>query len=228
MIQKWTGSKPGYVFQMGPSGLGYYPDRHKGGVNYTAKAGTGPPLQLVGVGMRCMLQRCDIHLARAYAIGLYIEEKTIRGGDAPPVTNPKVNKTMRLVMAREVKGGHIGKGFDRTLIPKLRQITGQKQGDWKGELRKFTRAFQRVGLMKVGAEVLFSMPGDGSITVYIDGVQAEKIQSPALCQAVVDMYVGDSPVAPLVKQHFLDGFSAAYNKGCAANIPPPGTLAAAS
>jgi hypothetical protein len=128
---------------MGRDGLGYYPDRHKGGINYAPAAGSGPEMGLVGVGMRCMLQRCDIHIARAYAIGLYVEDKTMRGGDSPPVTDPKVNKALRLVMAREVKGGHIGKGFDRTLIPKLRQITGEKQGDWKKDLRKFTRAFNR-------------------------------------------------------------------------------------
>ncbi len=39
----------------------------------------------------------------------------------------QVNKTLCLVMAREVKGGHIAKGFDRTLIPKMRELTKQKK-----------------------------------------------------------------------------------------------------
>jgi hypothetical protein len=35
---------------------------------------------LVGVGMRCMLQRCDFPLARAYAIGLYIDDSFVALG----------------------------------------------------------------------------------------------------------------------------------------------------
>lgn len=80
--------------------------------------------------------------------------------------------------------------------------------------------------MKVGAEVVFSMPGDGSLTIYVDGMQQEKIVSSALCQGVLDMYIGEIPVAPSVKQHFLDGFRSAYEKGMRANFPPPGTVTA--
>jgi len=220
---RWKGARPGFVYKNGSKGLGYYMDTYRGKLGYVDIPEDGVKQHLVGVGMRCMLQRCDVHLARAYAIGLYLDHSYVAGFEPAKLTDPRLRKTLRLVMAREVKGPHIAKGFDRTLIPKMRQKTGRKQGPGKEALKTFANAFNRCGTLDVGAEVLFVFGGDGTLSVYIQNVPAARIDSAELCEAVMEMYVGGKPVGPLIKANLLEGYDKVAETGLGKVELPPGT-----
>lgn len=179
-VTPYQGHRPGYVYKMGPKGVGYYPDAYRGGNTYVPAETEAKQQHLIGIGMRCMLQKCEFALAQAYAIGLYIDESFVEDGsqaqgrhlDARPLEDPRVRKTFRLVMAREVKGPHIAKGFDRTLINVLRRMTNSKKSPGKDALKKFTGIFSSCGTLQQNDDVMLYMPGDGSLTIFIKGVRS--------------------------------------------------------
>ncbi|EKX42075.1 hypothetical protein GUITHDRAFT_141543 [Guillardia theta CCMP2712] len=212
-VTSYQGHRPGYVYKMGPKGVGYYPDAYRGGNKYVHAETEAKQQHLIGIGMRCMLQKCEFALAQAYAIGLYIDESFVedeslaqgRHLDARPLEDPRVRKTLRLVMAREVKGPHIAKGFDRTLINVLRRMTNSKKSPGKDALKKFTSIFSSCGTLQQNDDVMLYMPGDGSLTIFIKGESRGRIDSQLLCDAVTEMYIGSKPVGPLIRSNFLAG-----------------------
>lgn len=51
--------------------------------------------------------------------------------------------TLRLVFARNVEGGHIAKGFDRSLLHRIREAQGSKVGGGKDDLRALVHELKR-------------------------------------------------------------------------------------
>lgn len=56
------------------------------------------------------------------------------------------------------------------------------QGTWKEDLRQFTSTFNKCGVLHPGDEVLFFMPGDETLTIYIKG--REVCQCPCMHASV--------------------------------------------
>uniref|UniRef100_A0A7S0EJQ9 Chalcone isomerase domain-containing protein n=1 Tax=Hanusia phi TaxID=3032 RepID=A0A7S0EJQ9_9CRYP len=231
-VTPYQGQRAGYVYKMGPKGVGYYPDAHRGGNKYVNVDTESKQQHLIGIGMRCMLQKCEFALAQAYAIGLYIDESFLEDAsqgqtkhlDSRPLEDPRVRKTLRLVMAREVKGPHIAKGFDRTLINVLRKLTNSKKSPGKDALKKFTSIFSNCGTLQQNDDVMLYMPGDGSLTIFIRGESRGRIDSQLLCDAIMEMYIGSKPVGPLIRSNFIAGYAMAAKDGLANVQQPPGSV----
>jgi hypothetical protein len=71
------------------------------------------------------------------------------------------------------------------------------------------RAYFSVGEMTKEAEVLFSCTPDGTLSSRVKGEDKEAIQSPALCWALFDVYLGRKPISGNGKKSLI------------ANFPPP-------
>jgi hypothetical protein len=83
---------------------------------------------LVATAVRCMLGQCRMALARAYAVGLYTEDGQ-HEVDEVAVLAGGMHRSLVLVMDRDVAGHHIAKGFDRSLLPRIRKAqAGNKKG----------------------------------------------------------------------------------------------------
>lgn len=159
---------------------------------------------LLGTAVRCMLGQCKFAKARAYAVGLYVEDVNNVHQWIPKNSNEEVFSRMLraplarrlvLVMDKDVAGHHIAKGFDRSLLPRVRKSQGgQKSGPGKDALRDFTRCFNQEKILRKGTEVSLVWRPDDSLIVSINSRARAVIHSPILCHALFDMYLGPDSV----------------------------------
>ncbi|KAI5081655.1 hypothetical protein GOP47_0001398 [Adiantum capillus-veneris] len=157
--------------------------------------------QLLGTAVRCMLGQCKFAKARAYAVGLYVENVDeglwkVSGGDArfQVLLSMQTPRNLLLVMDQDVAGHHIAKGFDRSLLPRVRKAQGGKAGRGKDALKEFTQCFNQEKLLKKGDEVCLVWRPDDTLVVIIDSRVCGVIQSSILCQALFDMYLGPNSI----------------------------------
>uniref|UniRef100_A0A7I4BFW0 Uncharacterized protein n=1 Tax=Physcomitrium patens TaxID=3218 RepID=A0A7I4BFW0_PHYPA len=107
---------------------------------------------LQATAVRCMLGQCKMAMARAYAIGLYTEDKQPVNETA--VLTGAMNRILVLVMDKDVAGHHIAKGFDKSLLPRIRKAqAGSKRGSGKDAVSG--RSFVSVSLFP-----LYNSPWD--------------------------------------------------------------------
>lgn len=159
---------------------------------------------LLGTAVRCMLGQCKFAKARAYAVGLYVEDGNNVHQWMPKNSNEEVfSRVLRaplarrlvLVMDKDVAGHHIAKGFDRSLLPRVRKSQGgQKSGPGKDALRDFTRCFNQEKILRKGTEVSLVWRPDDSLIVSINSSARAVIHSPILCHALFDMYLGPDSI----------------------------------
>jgi hypothetical protein len=70
------------------------------------------------------------------------------------------------------------------------------------------RQYFSVGEMTKDAEVLFSCAPDGALSSRVKGEDKAAIQSPALCWALFDVYLGKSPISGDGKKRVVENFPA--------------------
>eukprot|EP00899_Mesostigma_viride_P001875 jgi/Mesvir1/11689/Mv00081-RA.1 len=155
-------------------------------------------MKLVGAAVRCMLGQCRYSLARAYAVGLYVQEgeearRWQQHANECRASSPDaraeaacfakkfeqvlalqgVARRLVLVMDRDVAGHHIAKGFDKSLLHRVRNAQGGRQGPGKQALKRFTAVFSKVPLFKAGTKITMTWTPSGVLTMDIDGRYAE-------------------------------------------------------
>jgi len=149
---------------------------------------------LVATAVRCMLGQCRMALARAYAVGLYTEDGQ-HEVDEVAVLAGGMHRSLVLVMDRDVAGHHIAKGFDRSLLPRIRKAqAGNKKGYGKDALREFTSCFYHQKMLQKGSEVVLLWTPDDKLLVFIDNKVEAVISSPILCKAIFNMYLGPDSI----------------------------------
>lgn len=183
---------------------------------------------LVGAGVRAMTPL----KVKVYALGLYADRAALAsvvppaaaGAAAPPVTGegllgtPAVwtslcaprafPATLRLVVAREVTGGHMLHGFERALKPRLR-VAAKAHGhtDGKAGMAAFAGWWKKVGTLPVGTEVTLSRDGEGRVTMAIKGEPVGVVASDALAWALWDMFLGAGGVSAEIRAGVADGLA---------------------
>mmetsp|Transcript_13690 Transcript_13690/g.23489 ORF Transcript_13690/g.23489 Transcript_13690/m.23489 type:complete len:297 (+) Transcript_13690:81-971(+) len=180
---------------------------------------------LVGVGVRAMSPL----KIKAYCIGLYVDVDQAkaplaqwRGADAATLLHDhsfnqvllqdRFDKSIRLVMARDVDGLHLAKGFDRSVIPRVRRAaSSMNMPGGKEALKEFNGWFRGKNL-KTGTEVVLHWHRGGKLTACIDGVVLGRLESPALCWALFDVYLGAKPVSSDAKNAIFNGFHTLLTK----------------
>ena len=168
---------------------------------------------LLAMDLRCMLNRCELQIARAYAFGLYVPRDLFqvwekqasdplphllgpwRGAGASTV--PALS--LRLVMARNADGKHIAKGFDRSLRPRLNKRKAEAPEDARRALRSL-RAFSKIFSAKswrAKDTITFSREsGGGSVAVYFGDSRGSServavVTDRLLCHALFSAYLAD-------------------------------------
>lgn len=188
---------------------------------------------LVGAGVRAMTPL----RVKVYALGLYADRAALvstvppaalaskaEGGAAPSVTaadllgmptvwtglcTPRAfPATLRLVVAREVTGGHMLHGFERALKPRLR-VAAKAHGhtDGKAGMAAFSGWWKKVGTLPVGTEVTLSRDCAGRVTMAIKGESVGAVVSDALAWALWDMFLGAGGVSVEIRQGIADGLA---------------------
>jgi hypothetical protein len=152
-----------------------------------------------------------------YALGLYVDapaaKRALRSSGLPSPNNQRpfdalvknsegVEKTLRLVITSNlVKRAAFVSTLEERLGPALRKVGEGKTFD------AFAGLFDGV-TFKSGTEVVFSTKAGGKLQTRIDGRDMPALASRALCEALLDIYLGKDPVSPDAKRAFGDGLAA--------------------
>jgi hypothetical protein len=181
--------------------------------------GGGAPHRLTGTATR---ERTIFRL-KVYAYGLYVNAGAARTVLAAFVGRPaaalesdqtffqrlldmRIPMTLRLVMTRDVAGEAIGNAFDDALKPRVaRAATNSNKGDGSAALERFRSYFNLHELAR-GAEIVFSCSSGGRLNTTVDHQSRPEIQSPALCWALFDVYLGDRPISTDGRRSLVSSF----------------------
>lgn len=123
--------------------------------------------------------------------------------------------TLRLVVAREVTGGHMLHGFERALKPRLRVAAkAHRHTDGKAGMAAFAGWWKKVGTLPVGTEVTLSRDGAGRVTMAIKGEPVGAVESDALAWALWDMFLGAGGVSAEIRTGVADGLARLLRGEC--------------
>lgn len=174
--------------------------------------------QLVGTAVRVK----TIFRIKVYALGLYVDPEAARTALSTFAGRPratlerdasffavllqmKFGMTLRLVMARNVGGKEVAEAFDDALRPRLSQAEASGMPGGEVALAQFRRHFDSQEVSK-GTEVVFSCRPGGRFETTVGGARRPTIESPALCWALFDVYLGEKPISTDVRRHLVGGF----------------------
>jgi len=180
-------------------------------------------LELVNIGLRCMLGLCQITQARAYAIGLYIDPV---GAAAALAANPKetsfekvvfnnkFGKALRLVFVADVKGSHVSAGFAKSFGKRLEKYTTNDPKAKQG-LKQILAIFDSLSTVRAGTEVIFTWGNDGLILQIIPPEEGGRpinknitvIENSSIPRTIFETYCGESPVSGGTKKSFVKGWN---------------------
>ena len=140
----FAGPRPGFVFKLGDSGVGYYHD-----VAASSKEAAAAP--------------CEVLL--------------------------------RIVLARDAGGDHLAKGFDKTLMRRVRLVVGgEGEGGDAGvdvaETQRFIRMLRDQATWTSGTTIDFLRRRDGALVVTADGAERGVYPAPIMAWALFDAFVG--------------------------------------
>lgn len=166
---------------------------------------------LSGVGLRTR----TVLAVKVYAFGIYVDAAGARtalsgfaGRDARALSRDaafydamlqmRFPMSLRLVMTRNVTGEQMADAFDGALRPRVVAAAGRNMPGGEAALDRF-RGFFSVERLTEGTVLTFTC-NNGNLSTSI-GTQAQPaINSPALCWALFDVYLGRNPISPSGKQ----------------------------
>ena len=177
------------------------------------------PHWLMGTGIR---QR-TIFRVNVYAFGLYVDAEGARAAlaDFAGATAEALGRdgrftrrlldldfgmALRLVMTRTVSGGDVADAFDEALRPRMPPAGGGQDGDGAEVLARL-RSYLDVDEVRRGAEIVFSCGPAGRLAMTVDGAERPPIESPSLCRALFDVYLGEDPIEPDGRRNLIAGFA---------------------
>lgn len=180
---------------------------------------TGQTHTLTGIGVRTK----TFLNVKVYAVGLYVDAAAAREAlEDWAAKSPKelekdkslyarlldmdIGMTLRLVMTRNVGGETMANAFDEALAPRVEKAAAEM--NMPGGMEALAKFRSYFGLDKVtdGSILQFSCV-DGTLYSNIKGEEAEPIESPALCWALFDVYLGEKPISKGAKKKMGRGFA---------------------
>ncbi len=112
-------------------------------------------------------------------------------------------KSLRLVFLRDVDGKDVEEAFRDWLRPRIERAREQREWpDAKQHLAAFRKLFDRDEFEK-GDEILLTWMPENRLFVTIEGKLHEPIESPALCWALFDVYLGEDPIEKRGKERLV-------------------------
>ena len=103
--------------------------------------------------------------------------------------------TLRLVMTRDVGAERMADAFDGALRPRVEQAAAEMNMPGGVEALDTFRNYFSVEEMVKESELIFTCTPDGTLSTHIRDREEPDIQSPALCWALFDVYLGEDPIS---------------------------------
>jgi hypothetical protein len=182
--------------------------------------GGSTPHALAGTGIRVR----TIFRVKVYAIGLYVDPAPARTALARFAGRPAADlardqglsdallamtfdMTLRLVMTRDVGGRDVARSFDDALRPRVRLAAADRaMPGGEAALAQF-RGYFNLDEVAKGTEIVFSCSQGRRLETAVDRARRPAIDSPALCWALFDVYLGRRPIADDAKRSLVAGLA---------------------
>lgn len=179
-------------------------------------------LSLAGVGVR--IKKLGPVALKIYAAGVYVDKAVavLKGKSIAANTLQDLSKST------EFDDMLISSAFEKSVVLKMvRKVTGEKMSSaladsvkprMNGQDQSALTMFQSIlsSSLKNGLTeetVLgFRSGTGGKLSVLVNGANCGDIQSPVLCKALMDVYLGGSPVSPQLKSNTVETFFNWLNK----------------
>lgn len=180
---------------------------------------------LMGTGLRTK----TFLKVKVYAFGLYVDSaagqaamaafagkdhKALEKDDAfySDLLKMSFPMTLRLVMTRDVGGDDMAEAFDGALRPRVQQAAAEMNMPGGEAALDAFRGYFSVEEMTKESELLFSCT-NGTLASRVKGEARAPIQSPALCWALFDVYLGQKPISGDGKKKVIANFPALLAAG---------------
>jgi len=181
--------------------------------------GTENTERLMGMGIRTK----TFLKVKVYAFGLYVDPvgarealsefagKSAKELEKDPLffgalLQRQFSMSLRLVMTRDVGGEDMGEAFDGALRPRVQEAAlSMDMPGGEDALDQF-RGFFNVDQMTKESEIVFSCDANGALRTSVKGIVQPDIDSPALCWALFDVYLGEKPISGDGKKKIIQGF----------------------
>ena len=181
--------------------------------------GGGPPHQLTGTATR----ERTIFKVKVYAYGLYVDPASARtqlgqfaGRPASALERDhtflqrlldiRMAMSLRLVTTRDLAGDAMRNAFDEALKPRVERAAETLEMPDGGLALERFRGYFNLREMAAGTEIVFSCSPGGRLTATVGGERKPPIESPALCWALFDVYLGDRPISADGRRRLVAGF----------------------
>ena len=172
---------------------------------------------LAGTGVRMK----NILNQKVYAIGLYVHGEGVRKGlkewqESTVSKNKKehalfqellesdFNKSLRLVMARDIEGDYLREAFVDILEPRVAQKAAgnSKMKDGPVALKEL-RTYFKMEELKEGTEIIFTWEKSGKLSTFIKGHKMGELKSNCLSWALFDLFLGRRPLSQKAKKSLV-------------------------
>jgi len=187
-------------------------------VEITAAGSSGTQV-LTGVGIRTK----TFLKVKVYAFGLYVDEAPAREVLASfadqtardlernqdfydRILDLNFGVTLRMVMTRDVDGETMAEAFDGSLRPRVQRAAAELDMPGGEAALDTFRGYFSVEEMTKEAELVFSCTPDGTLSSRVKGESVADIQSPALCWALFDTFLGEKPISNGGKKTVIANF----------------------
>lgn len=181
--------------------------------------GTNMTHQLMGTGIRTK----TFLKYKVYAFGLYVDPagarealsgfagksaKDLEKDDAfyGKILEQDFGMSLRLVMTRDVGGEDMAEAFDGALRPRVQQAAAEQSLGGGEEALDTFRGYFSVEEMTKESEIVLSCEAQGVLRAAVKGEVQPEIDSPALCWALFDVYLGPKPISGDGKKKIVQGF----------------------
>lgn len=176
-------------------------------------------LALAGVGVR--IKKIGPVSLKIYAAGVYVDK-------VAALLKSKSFASHDISKSKEFDDMLVHGSFEKSVVLKMvRKITGEKMSSaladsvrprMNGKDQQSLSKFQSIlstslkdGLTEETVLGFRSGIG-GKLSVLVNGALRGDVQSPVLCQALMDVYLGGSPVSPQLKSNTVETFVKWLNK----------------
>ena len=175
---------------------------------------------LMGTGLRTK----TFLAVKVYAFGLYVDSAAARqelasfaGKDLKTLQKDQAfydalikltfPMTLRLVMTRNVDGETMASAFEESLGPRVQRAAAEMNMPGGEQALQTFRGYFSVEQMTKDAELLFTC-ANGTLYSRVKGEERAAIDSPALCWALFDVYLGTKPISGDGKKKVVANFPA--------------------
>lgn len=177
--------------------------------------GAAGALGLLGVGVRTK----TFLKVKVYAAGLYADTSALKAVLAPYrgkaagdlskdaevrrlMLGDGFEKSIRLVMARDVDGDDMAEAFSESVEPRV-----ARQGAAAVRALATFKGYFTMDQVKKGSDLVFTWGKGGKLTTALAGRTMGTIESEAFCRALYEVFLGSGAVSPTLKSSVYKGLA---------------------